>query len=64
MDELREGRIIELGNIGNFQIGVSSDAVDTEEEVTSNLVRKAKISFRPAKALRDLLQTVNYKKVS
>jgi predicted histone-like DNA-binding protein len=64
MDELREGRIIELGNIGNFQIGVSSDAVDTEEEVTSSLVRKAKISFRPAKALRDLLQTVNYKKVS
>ncbi|MBZ9779443.1 HU family DNA-binding protein [Psychroflexus sp. CAK8W] len=64
MDELREGRIIELGNIGNFQIGVSSDAVETEEEVTSGLVRKARISFRPAKALRDLLQTVDYKKVS
>lgn len=63
MDELREGRIIELGNIGNFQIGVSSEAAETEDDVSSNLVKKAKVSFRPARALREMLKTVNYKKV-
>lgn len=64
MDELSQGRIIELGNIGNFQIKVNSEAAETEEDVTTTLVKRAKVSFRPAKALRDMLQTVSYRKVS
>lgn len=64
MDELSQGRIIEMGNIGNFQVKVNSEPADTEDEASTTLVKKAKVNFRPAKALRDMLQTVSYKKVS
>jgi nucleoid DNA-binding protein len=64
MDELREGKIIELGEIGNFQITVNSEGVETEEEATTSLVKRASVTFRPAIALKDMLQTMKYRKVS
>jgi len=64
MYELREGKIIELGEIGNFQITVNSQGVETEEEATTSLVKRASVTFRPAIALKDMLQTMKYRKVS
>tara|TARA_B110000046_G_scaffold175848_1_gene200877 strand:+ start:3205 stop:3681 length:477 start_codon:yes stop_codon:yes gene_type:complete len=62
--ELKQGRIVRLGKLGNFQVGLSSDGFDTREEVTSGAVKKARILFRPAKRMRALLKNLSYLKAS
>ena len=62
-DEMRQGRIVELGEIGNFQIGISSRGEDTAEEVSENSVKTAHYNFRPGRALRRSLRTLDYKMV-
>ena len=62
--ELKEGRIVRLGKLGNFQVGLSSDGFDTAEEVTASAVTKSRILFRPAKKMRTLLQNLSFKKAS
>jgi hypothetical protein len=37
---LKQGRIVRLGKLGNFQVGLSSDGFDTKEEVTYSAVKK------------------------
>jgi predicted histone-like DNA-binding protein len=57
--ELKQGRIVRLGKLGNFQVGLSSDGFNTKEEV-----KKARILFRPAKKMRALLKSLSYLKAS
>ncbi|MCI2227532.1 HU family DNA-binding protein [Polaribacter sp. MSW13] len=59
-DELEQGKIVKLDKLGAFQIGVSSQGVDTLEEVSTNAVKKAHINFRPDKRLRNMLTNVGY----
>jgi len=60
MDELSAGRIVKLDKLGTFQISVSSDGVETEEEVTSSLVNKSRINFRPDKRLKNMLSNLEF----
>lgn len=62
--ELKEGRIVRLGKLGNFQVGLSSEGFATEKEVTAAAVKKSRILFRPAKKMRDLLQNLSFQKAS
>ena len=55
---------MKLGGLGNFQVGLSSDGKDTAEEVTSSVIKKNRILFRPGKKLRNLLSTITYRKAS
>ncbi|MBL7559529.1 HU family DNA-binding protein [Olleya sp. YSTF-M6] len=61
---LKQGRIVKLGRLGNFQVGLSSSGVDTIEAVNASLITKARILFRPGKRLRQLLTGLTYKKAS
>lgn len=60
--ELSEGRIVKLGRLGNFQIGISSTGKETAGEVTSSVITKNRILFRPGKKLRILLGGLSYRK--
>ncbi|MDY0781498.1 HU family DNA-binding protein [Tenacibaculum sp. IB213877] len=62
--ELKQGRIVRLGKLGNFQVGISSEGFDTIEEVNANAITKSRILFRPAKRLRKLLSNLTYQKAS
>lgn len=64
IQSLDAGRIVKLGRLGNFQVGLSSEGVDTEDEVNASLITKSRILFRPGKRLRQLLTTLSYKKAS
>ena len=64
ISELEQGRIVKLGRLGNFQIGVSSEGRDTAEEVTSAAITKTRILFRPGKRLRSLLNDLSFRKAS
>lgn len=60
---LQDGEIVVLGELGRFQTQVSSHAAITEDEFNNTLIRGARISFKPGKALRDALATMSYQKV-
>lgn len=62
ISELREGRIVKLGRLGNFQVGISSEGKVTANEVSSSAVTKTRILFRPGKRLRSLLNDLSFRK--
>lgn len=61
-NELSQGRIVKLGRLGNFQVGISSEGKDTEPEVTAAAISKNRVLFRPGKRLRSLLNDLSYRK--
>jgi predicted histone-like DNA-binding protein len=60
--ELGQGRIVKLGRLGNFQVGISSKGSDTAAEVSASAIIKSRILFRPGKKLRTMLDGVSFKK--
>ncbi|WP_247653606.1 hypothetical protein [Flavobacterium sp. CS20] len=62
-DELSQGHIVYLGDLGSFRVSLSSEGFDLEEDVSSNAIKDSKILFRPGKRFRDLLKTLEFKKV-
>lgn len=60
--ELGQGRIVKLGRLGNFQVGISSEGKDTAADVSATAIRKSRILFRPGKRLRSMLNEVSFKK--
>ncbi|MFY9243301.1 MAG: HU family DNA-binding protein [Polaribacter sp.] len=61
--ELKQGRIVRLGKLGNFQVSLSSQGFSGLGEVTASAVKKARILFRPSKKMRNLLSNLSYQKV-
>ncbi|WP_278036341.1 HU family DNA-binding protein [Flavobacterium nitratireducens] len=60
--ELSQGRIVNLGRLGNFQVGISSEGKETETEVSSTAIKKSRILFRPGKKLRSMLNDLTFRK--
>ena len=64
IDALKGGEIVRLGDLGTFQIGISSKGAETEEDYDVSLIKKARINFRPGLALTGVLSGLSYKKVA
>ena len=64
IDALKSGEIVRLGDLGTFQIGISSKGAETEEDYDASLIKKARINFRPGLALTGVLSGLSYKKVA
>ena len=64
IDALKGGEIVRLGDLGTFQIGISSKGAETEEDYDASLIKKARINFRPGLALVGVLSGLSYKKVA
>lgn len=62
-EALKSGEIVRLGDLGTFQIGISSKGALTEEDYDETLIKKARINFRPGMALVGILSNLSYKKV-
>ncbi len=63
-EALKGGEIVRLGDLGTFQIGISSKGAETEEDYTDNLITKARINFRPGSALVGALDGLTFQKVA
>ena len=61
MDELEQGRVVQFGDLGNFQIGVRSEGKENVEDVSAHTISSAHVNFRTAKRLRKMLKTLDYK---
>ena len=60
--ELQEGRIVVMGELGTFQLGVKSSASDTSDEVGAASVMKARLNFRPGLELKNMMNNLSYRK--
>ena len=62
-DALRGGEIVRLGELGSFQIGISSKGALTEDDHDVSMIKKARINFRPGVALSGILSNLTFQKV-
>jgi len=60
--ELGQGRIVKLGRLGNFQVGISSTGSETAADVSATSITKSRILFRPGKKLRSMLSEISFKR--
>jgi predicted histone-like DNA-binding protein len=60
--ELEDGKIVHLGDLGTFQLGVHSEARENADEVGSGAVKKAKLNFRPGNDLKFMMNNLSFSK--
>lgn len=61
-EELKDGKIVELGGLGSFRISINSAGEQTIEQVTSNSIKKTKVLFRPGNELKESLTGLSFTK--
>ncbi len=61
---LKSGRIVQFGEIGNFRLSVGSSGSASEESFTSAQIRKPKIVFTPGSKLRSTRNLTTFEKVT
>ena len=59
---LRNGRTVNLGQLGSFRVNISSKGYDTPDEVGNYSIKRNKISFLPSAEMRENMGTVKYTK--
>ena len=62
-EELNDGRIVRVGKLGTFQVGISSDGMTTKDEVDASAITKTRILFRPGKKLQKVLSDLSFRKM-
>ncbi len=60
---LKAGRIVRLGDLGSLQMSLSSGGVAVKKEFSMSLIKRARIKFRPGKALTDMTKVLTYTRV-
>ena len=63
-DALQNGEIVRLGELCTLQVSLSGKGAVTEEDHNATLIERAKINFRPGRALAGALSSLNFTKVA
>lgn len=62
--ELQSGRIVQLGEFGNFRLSVSSEGAETVKAFDGSMLRKPKIIFTPGAPLRETKKTLEFSRIT
>lgn len=60
--ELANSKIIRLDKLGSFYPSLSSGSAESEEKFNVNLIKGAKVNYRPGKRITDALSTASFTK--
>lgn len=60
--QLKNGKIVRLGEFGSFSVSGSSEGHDTEEEVSGSSIKSRKCLFRPGREINDALKAIQFYK--
>ena len=63
-EALLRGEVVQLGELGNFQINVGSSGTPTTEEFKASMIRKPRIVFRPSVSLKEILDKVSFERIN
>lgn len=61
---LGKGEVVQVGELGNFQLQFGSTGTLTEKEFNSALIKSKRILFRPGKQLRDAISNYTFEKIT
>lgn len=56
--ELSSGNVVQLGELGNFRLSLSSEGVIEEKDLDAHKIKKANIVFSPGAMLRETRRNV------
>ena len=62
-EAIQNGEIVRLGELCTLQVGLSGKGSVTEEDYTTDLIKRAKINFRPGVELSNALSVLSFTKV-
>ena len=62
-EELSDGRLVRLGDLGTFRLNLQCSGAATEQEVNNTHVQKARLRFKPGEQLAAALLTLSYEKI-
>ena len=62
-DAIQNGEIVRLGDLCTLQVSLSGKGALTEEDYTTDLIKRAKINFRPGTVLANALSSLTFSKV-
>lgn len=60
---LGKGEVVQVGELGNFQLQFGSTGTLTEKEFNQALIKSKRIVFRPGRMLRDAVHNYSYEKL-
>ena len=63
INNLSNGTIIRLGELGSLRPSLSSGGKATEAEVNANSIKYANVLFTPGSRIKDMLATAKFKKI-
>lgn len=59
---LQAGRIVRMGELGNFRVTVGSSGTKTPEEFTADNLRKGRIHFTPGTSLQNTRKVLKFER--
>lgn len=62
IDNLSNGTIVRLGDLGSLRPSLSSEGRATADEVNANVVKGASVLFTPGTRIKQMLSVVKFKK--
>ena len=63
-EAIQNGEIVRLGDLCTLQVSLSGKGALTEEDYTTDLIKRAKINFRPGRVLANALSSLSFSKVA
>ena len=61
--ELAEGNIVELGELGSFRLTVLASGEARPEDVSKRNIKEVKVRFKPGKLFKQILKGLEFRKV-
>jgi predicted histone-like DNA-binding protein len=61
IDELRDGKIVRLGDLGSLRMSLKSFGYDTPSEVNASAIKGTRVLFTPGKKIKEMQKTLTYK---
>lgn len=63
IEAIQMGRLVRLGDIGDFRVTLRSTGVEKKERYSLSNIRKARLVYAPGSAISEALLTLNYEEV-
>ena len=63
-EAIQNGEIVRLGDLCTLQVSLNGKGALTEEDYTADLIKRAKINFRPGRVLSNALASLSFSKVA
>lgn len=63
VDELADGRVVRLGELGSLRISISSEGVADERDVVPTIIKGTKVIFTPGTSIKQMQNNLTFQKM-